>query len=546
MNEITSFPVAGADNACATHIAGAERIRAEFPEYLSDESKLTSGPVERLFFPDDESELAAAITEMAEREIKITVAGARTGLVGGCVSPGGALVSLERLDRILDLYHDDRADEWRVRVECGVNLKNLDRMISRKRFPDLKGANDLNRDEAPARFKAYPDSYFFPPDPTETSATLGGAIATNASGARTYRYGPTRDWVRGLRVLLANGEALDIPRGKYFASPAGAFILYDSHGRGAVAHAPDYTFPRTKCAAGLFAAPHMDLVDLFIGSEGTLGVIVAADLALLRSERRIAVAQFVPSDDHAIALAERLRSDIRLKLDSMEFFSQNAIALLRHGQRQDPRSWGAPPLPSETRAALMLEIPYDHEAKPPDLSVLEEVVESCGADPDESWVAHSPRESARLKFFRHKVPETCNQIIAERKQERPSLHKIATDLATPDAHLRDMWELYRSRLDAAGLEWVAFGHVGNSHIHVNLLPHTEADLEAGKELCLSFAQKAVEYGGAISAEHGIGKIKRGLLSIMYSEDQIDRMRRIKEAFDPRWILNPGDIFGVAS
>ena len=160
---------------------------------------------------------------MTRRGVKLTIAGARTGLVGGCVPNQGALVSLENFDRVLSLNYDAPAAEWRLKAQCGVNLRTIAAQLAVKSIPDIERCADgltlLEMD----RFRQDADFYFYPPDPTEMSASLGGTVATNASGARTFRHGPTRDWVRAIRVMLANGEFLDLPRGKYFASPGGEF-----------------------------------------------------------------------------------------------------------------------------------------------------------------------------------------------------------------------------------------------------------------------------------------------------------------------------------
>ncbi|MGD9303640.1 MAG: FAD-binding oxidoreductase, partial [Desulfobacterales bacterium] len=211
-------------------VDGFERISAEYPAYLTDESKLSPQPFDHLFFPLDEAELAAILKQMSESKINVTIAGARTGLVGGCVPQKGALVSLENFDCIRALTYDHNAGEWQTQSQCAVNLRSLNDQISSKNFPDVEHSGDQTAINALKRFKDDPADYFYPPDPTELSASLGGTVATNASGARTFRYGPTRDWVRGIRVMLSNGEILSIPRGQYFASPEHEFIVRDSKG----------------------------------------------------------------------------------------------------------------------------------------------------------------------------------------------------------------------------------------------------------------------------------------------------------------------------
>ena len=282
MHEISTQLVPFADFNKIRVIEGFDRIRTEYPAYLTDESKLSPEPFDYLFFPMDESELGAILKQMSAQRIKVTIAGARTGLVGGCVPRKGALVSLENFDRVKSVNWDPKALEWRIQCQSALNLRTLSEQLATKKLPDIANCGDRQALDALKRFKEDPARYFYPPDPTEMSASIGGTVATNASGARTYRYGPTRDWVRAIRVMLSNGEILSIPRGKYFASPAGEFTVFDSKGNQLSVKLPTYRMPHTKNTAGFFAAPRMDLIDLFIGSEGCFGVITEVTVALLK------------------------------------------------------------------------------------------------------------------------------------------------------------------------------------------------------------------------------------------------------------------------
>ena len=541
MHEIYSQPAPTVDFRNVKCVEGYEKIKTEFSVYLTDESKLTCMPFDFLFFPKNEAELAAVILEMSRRKVRMTFASARTGLVGGCVPQDGALVSLEYLDKVEAIYFDPSSGEWRVRAQTGVSLKSLDNMLKFKQFPQLEKCDDNSLNEF-TRFKEDPSSYFYPPDPTEMSASLGGSVVTNASGARTYRYGPTRAWVRGIRVFLADGEYIDIPRGKYFASPAGKFIFYNSKNEARSFQIPDYSIPRTKSTSGIYTAPQMDLIDLFIGSEGVFGIVTRVDVALLKREDKVSIIQFLESDEKAIQLTEALRSESHLQLDFLEFYSANALNLLRDRQKAEPSTVGMPPIPQEAKAALFIELSFNPHAENLDYRILEDTFSRCGVSLKDSWAGYESRELDRFKVFRHLLPETINSIIAERKKSIPGLHKLGTDLAVPDKHLMEMWNLYKSMCEQSHLEWVAFGHIGNNHIHVNILPKDMNDLQKALEIYSTFAQRAVELGGAVSAEHGIGKIKGKFLKLMYNPDQLMQMKKVKEALDPLGILNPGDIF----
>ena len=542
MFEITSRLPESAPFETIRRVDGFENIAAEFPAYLTDESKFSCKPFDHLFFPRSEAELSCVMREMGRRGITITIAGARTGLVGGCVPGLGALVSLENFDRVLALYFDAPAAEWRLRAQCAVNLRTIAAQLAVKSIPDIERCADGMTLIEMDRFRQDPEHYFYPPDPTEMSASLGGTVATNASGARTFRYGPTRDWVRAIRVMLANGECLDVPRGKYFASPSGTFTVTDSAGTDYKVSIPTYGSPRTKNTAGFFAAPHMDLIDLFIGSEGAFGVITEVTVALLKRRPKISVVQFLTSDDQAIALVAALRADPRIRLDFLEFYSLTAVNLLRRRQQQDARSVGTPAIPEGAGAALFFELDFDPADRTVKMEALQAAIQSAGASLRDSWSAYENRELERLKNFRYILPETINALIAERKKRHPGLHKLGTDLAVPDERLADMWAVYREALAGAGLEWAAFGHIGNNHLHINILPRDMEDLNKALGLYQMFAEKAVAFGGTVSAEHGIGKLKAKFLKTMYGESDIEQMRAVKRALDPQLLLNPGNIF----
>lgn len=544
MHEISSKATTEADIRLIKAISGFDRIKTDFPDFLTDESRVSTPGFDLLFFPDSEVELSTILREMNRSNVPVTIAGARTGITGGSVPMEGAVISLEKLNQIESLYYAREAEEWRVSVQAAVNLNRLNQLIKTRTDSDLETNPDELVRHAFTAFKNDPFDAFYPPDPTEMSASIGGTVAANASGARTYRYGPTRAWVRGIRVFLANGEYLDIPRGKYFASPGGIFTIYDSTGCGVSFKIPDYAMPITKNAAGLYAAPQMDLIDLFIGSEGVLGVITRVELALLKREKKAAMIQFLASESQAIHLTELLRSSSHLHLDCIEFYSKNTLDLLREQQESAVNFPEMPEIPADAHSALFFEMDFDPEDAEDDLTAMEGLLSSIGADMANSWVGFNERDLTRFKAFRHLVPEIINRIIAERKNLHPAIHKLGTDLAVPDEYLAEIWELYSTHCEKSKLEWFAFGHIGNNHIHVNILPRDDTDLLKGLELFDLFARSAVAMGGTVSAEHGIGKIKHRYLQMMYTAQEIKQMRSVKAALDPNMILNRGNLFPV--
>lgn len=544
MHEITSEAIPRVDLEIVRCVKSYQEIRENYSSYLTDESKLTHQGADYLFFPTTEGELSAILREMAKRSSTVTLSAARTGIVGGAVPCGGAVVSLERFNRVLGLRHDGSSKEWLVRAECGVTIRDLNTWAMKKSFPGLYEQGSAETKEFLKEYRESPGTYFYPPDPTELGAALGGTVSTNASGARTYRYGPTRNWVRWMRVMLASGEVLEIPRGKYFATPAGEFTVIDSKGHETQVKVPTYPLPRTKNAAGIFSAPTMDLIDLFIGSEGIFGAVTQAEVALQRWENPISIIQFLPSDDKAIEFVQLLRKERGIHPEFIEFYSSSALDFIRIKQKDDPRTVGMPTIPDEAKAAIFFDIGFDPDAKDNDYSRLEDLAVQCGSTLAGSWAGYEQRDLDRFKDFRHLLPETINAIIAERKKQIPELHKLGTDFAVPDEALAELWASYKSKLERAGLEWIAYGHIGNNHIHINIMPRTLDEMRLGLSIYNDFAEKVVALNGTISAEHGVGKIKKEFLSIMFSEKDIEEMKAVKRALDPGLMINPGTMLDM--
>ncbi|MFX0093812.1 MAG: FAD-binding oxidoreductase [Candidatus Hodarchaeota archaeon] len=528
-------------------VEGRSRIQEFFPGYLMDESKFTTEAVaaDVLYFPADENELASVMKECNRKNIPVTISGARTGIVGSAVPLGGAVISLEKLNKILALEYDENQKEWFVRAQPGITLQELNDNVINKKFFDLRDSGSSEQKDLIEKFKTEPNEYFYPVDPTEMTAHLGGTIATNASGARSFKYGATRDWVKRIKVILASGEVLDIPRGKYTASSEGTFTILDSSGKEIILPIPDYKVPDIKNASGVFSKPQMDLIDLFIGSEGIIGIIIEVEVRLTQLPQNISLVAFFPSNENAIRFVQEVREkNTGINIEFLEFMDMRALNFLRKIQKTDLKNIGTPVLPLDAKAAIFLDLPFDEEKGVPQEQYkrLSQIAEKYGTSMGKTWVGYEIREIERIKHFRHALPENVNALIAERKKKYPTLHKLSTDIAVPDEHFSDMWEYYQTSLDEANMEWVAFGHIGQNHIHVNILPRNEEELKKAKELYENFAQKAVEFRGSVSAEHGIGKIKKDLLKIMFREEGIEEMRKVKRILDPNWLLNRGNMF----
>ncbi|MGB4047832.1 MAG: FAD-binding oxidoreductase, partial [Kiritimatiellia bacterium] len=247
-------------------------LQPEQMDYLRDESRHT-GRAAQIAFPRTEADVSAILAEARRARLPVTLQGARTGVTGGAVPDGGLILNLSQMNQILD------AGET-LRVQPGVTLQTIR--------------------------QALPSGRAFTPDPTETTASIGGMVACNASGANSFLYGPTRNHVAALRVMLANGECLELRRGRDQARSTN-FTL------GSVAGTlPSLPRPAVKNAAGYFVEPDMDLLDLFIGAEGTLGIITEVTLRLLPAPAAIwGLMAFLPGTAAAVQYVNTLRDEAR-------------------------------------------------------------------------------------------------------------------------------------------------------------------------------------------------------------------------------------------
>ena len=513
-----------------------ERIAESYAAYLADESRSGPASCDRIVFARSEREVADALLDAAAAGSEVTVSGARTGIVGGAVPRRGTVLSLVEMNRVLGVRRLD-GGRFSVRAEPGVAIADLKRSVEEARPGEA------------AREPGAANRLTYAPDPTEDTAHLGASVATNASGARSFRYGATRAHVRRLRVVLPCGEALDVERGAC-AEEGGAFEIARLDGTVLEVPVPGYRMPPIKNAAGYFSEPGMDLVDLFVGSEGTLGVITEVEgLLTPRPPAVLSALAFFDSDDDAVAFVLHARGGAPdgpppacVEPLALEYFDSRSLDFLRARRREQGAASSIPEPPADAAAAVQFEQGFLEEDLSDAYDAWESVLSAHGSSMERTWGGMEDADLARLKALRHSLPEEVNAAIARAKVVHPEIHKVGTDLAVPGGALLDMVRAYREGLDGTGLAYVVFGHIGDSHLHLNVMPRTPDELAAAKALALSFAGRAVALGGTVSGEHGIGKLKHEFLRIQYGDDGLRRMAAVKRSLDPGGVLNRGVMF----
>ncbi len=446
--------------------------------YAADASGLSRTP-DAVARPESEEEVADLLRRCSAHGIPVTPQGLRSSTTGASVSREGIVLSLEKMARLVEL---DRERRFAV-AQPGIVTSEFKRLVR----------------EA---------GLFYPPDPTsEEECTLGGTVACNASGARTYRYGPTRGYVRRLRIVLADGSVVEARR-----------------------------IDADKNSAGYFGLQSPS--DLWIGSEGTLGVITEIEVDLLPAPPGFFGAMaFFPDWRAALRFildADRARQAGRLSPRCLEFFDTGSLDLIR------PESGGLR-VPDAAGAAVFFEEEVALESMLGSLERWWEAITAGGGLSEATIVAETGAEQAELRRLRHALPSGMNERGARAAQDGGC--KVSTDFAVPLEHLPDMMEVsYSIVAELFGGLHVAYGHAGNGHPHFNLLARDPGEADRARDAVMQMCGKALQLGGTLAAEHGLGKLKVPYYRRLYPGWLHDAMRAVKTSLDPKGILSPGNLF----
>ena len=499
-------------------------------DFLSDESR-SSGQAESISFPINEAQVRSIVKALSQQRKPITVQGSRTGITGAAVPTGGHIMNLSKMTQVVGLQCD-RKGKYSIRVEPGISLEELDRRLEGRRF-ESDGWDNASRSALAALYKA--QRQVWPPDPSERTASIGGIAAHNSRGVCAHHYGPARDHIDSMRVVDAQGGVHCNTRGQYvFSQKDGVCPL---PGGGEVRVDP----------ANLPAGRPNDLMDLYLGSEGMLGVITELTLALqpLPGELWGIVFFF----ENQCGAADFLQAvDQREKLESvtdivaLEFMDRTTLDCIRQYRQVNSRLREIPDWDAGLAGAVYMEIHGNSSQEAETLAEwLLSAAAECGSNPEASWAFWGEREMARLRLFRNAAPESVNQLIDKARQANPRITKLATDMRLPKGSLTALLEMYAKGLQAYGLEAAIFGHAADRHLHVNILPHDKRQFDQGMALVAGWAKKIIAMGGDVVVEHGVGKIKKHIFRSIALPEHLIVMRSVKQQLDPNGLWNPGNM-----
>lgn len=433
------------------------------PDYSHDELGGTESWPEVVVRPTSAREVSEIMKYAWEHCIAVTPRGAGTGLVGSCVPmEHGIVLDLSLMNHILELDEENLT----LTVEPGVLLMDLAAFVEE---------NDL----------------FYPPDPGEKSATIGGNISTNAGGMRAVKYGVTRDFVRGLEVVLPNGDIVEF----------GGKVVKNSSG--------------------------YDLKDLIIGSEGTLGIVTKAILKLLPKPKK-AISLLIP-----FSSLEKAIGTVPLIIKSKSI--PTAIEFMQREVIEDAEEYLGKPFPDKQSDAYLL-LKFDGNSP--------EEIEAAYAN-----VANLCLEQGALDVLISDTEEREESIWKARGAFLEAIKGSTTymdevDMVVPRNCVNEMVEYLHALQDKAGLRIKSFGHAGDGNLHAYMLKDDLSDEEWQKRVDMAMElvyKKAAELKGQVSGEHGIGFAKKSYLQESLATDNLELMNGIKRVFDAKNILNPHKI-----
>jgi glycolate oxidase len=421
--------------------------------------------------PQDEKETSALLKLCRREKVPVAVRGAGTGLAAGCVpSRGGIVLSTELMNRVLDTDPGNLA----ITVQAGLPLRRLYEEVQKM-------------------------SLYFPPHPGDEGATVGGAVATNAGGARAVKYGTVRRFVLGLQVVLASGEVLELG-GKYIKSSTG-----------------------------------YHLADLMIGSEGTLGVITRITLALLPPVGSVQTL-LAPFETVEAAIGAVPRVLFTGILPCAVEFIEHSVILL--SERLLNKSW-----PSHRGSASLMLI-LDGRDEQDTLSQAEAVGAALEAAGAMEVLLNDQRErQAEMLEIRSMLYEALKPGTSE-----------GFDICVPRSEIAPHVGFVHRLAQEMGVPIPTYGHAADGNVHSHSLRRTLEQgvfgdeipgwREQGALIRKALYEDVVRRGGVISGEHGIGLMKKDFLSMNLGAVHVSVMRSIKRALDPDGLLNPGKIFDV--
>lgn len=454
------------------NISAEESIRET---YSRDASGLVMRP-DMVARPYDLNDVLELLSYSTQTRTPITTVGAQTSTTGASLCDNGIILSLVALNKVLDLDVKGQI----ATVQPGIRIGELNEQLA-------------------------PHGLFFAPDPTsENDCTIGGAIACNASGPRSFKYGATRAHVSGLTVAKIDGSIEKLHRPQQLKNTAGYWPLHD-------------------------------LVDWYIGSEGTLGIIVEAEIRLIKLPKvEVGLIIPFPSESDAVRFIADIDTNSGIHPRCVEYLDEESVLIATAATTEV----GSPETSTAARVWVYVEEVSDTAGIHLDAWLA--TIERWQGCVDEVMVFEGANALRKARKIRHAVPAT----MFERAQQYKELggRRVSTDWAVPVHHLGRALQIARRYAAEANVSSpVIYGHAGNGHPHCNFIGASARDVEKIEKVVERTLEDILSLGGTIAAEHGIGKLKKRWLGRQLTSTQLGMLAAIKRELDPFGLLAPGNL-----
>ena len=463
-----------------------------YHEYLKDESKMR-GVADSISFPESEAEIGKILQVLREKQMPVTIQGGKTGLVGSAVPSRGHIMNLSHMNKVKSFFLGEEDDAF-LKVEPGLTLIELRKAIDRLATPKV---------------------FFWPPDPSESTATVGGIASTDAKGICFHLYGRSASYVAGIRVMNAEGSIRDLEKGQ------GAIVINGES---------------------------KDLLDIYLGAEGMYGVITELTLRLIPKPREFwGIGFFFEDREDGMSFSDQLKAtsfEVQgANIAAIEYLDHTILNALEMHKNDMTILKHIPDVASHIDAMVYVEIHGDQEEAIEKIAAaLMMIGSSCNGDPDQTWAFSGESEIDKIRAFLHAAAETAILHTEKIRSEDPRITKLGIDISLDDVGLKTWLSRIEKTLQKEKLKAVYWGHMGR--LHIDILPGSYGEFIKGKALFERWAEWwPVSLGNAVTS-YGIGKLKKSIFLKTVSKAYIEELQQLKKQLDTHNLWNPGNMIEV--
>jgi D-lactate dehydrogenase (cytochrome) len=465
-----------------------------YHEYLRDESKMR-GAADSISFPESEAEIGNILRVTRENRMPVTIQGGKTGVVGSAVPSRGHIMNLSLMNKVKSFFIAEAGEAF-LKVEPGITLNELRKAIDRLETPK---------------------ALFWPPDPSESTATVGGIASTDAKGICFHLYGKSTSHISGIRVMNAEGSIRDLKSGQ---------------------------------DAIVINGKSKDLQDVYLGGEGMYGVITELTLRLMPKPREIwGIGFFFEDREDGMSFSDQLKAtsfEVQgANIAAIEYLDHTIINALERRKNELTKLKHIPDVATRIATMVYVEIHGDQE------EAIEEIAEalmtigsSFNGDPDHTWAFSGEPEIDKMRNFLHAAAEIAILHVEKVRSEDPRITKLGIDISLEGDGLKTWVSRIEKTLQKENLKAGYWGHIGSNRLHIDILPGSYGEFVKGRALFETWAERfPASLGNAITS-YGIGKLKKSIFLKTVSKAYIEELHQMKKQLDKHNLWNPGNMIEV--